>query len=146
MKKEITYTKVCNSLIIKAVNSWFKFHHRNFIEMSFPFPCFKSAPCAFHFVEIFSKNRWNLKPSNLKTIGAWKSLHRANKYMLKDHNKNTRTRSGISSKLTIKTSERRHWPRSDVFIVNFTYFTRYCRVRVCIVDFEEENVCYGPVL
>ena len=143
---------MCNSLIIKAVNSRFKFRHRNFIEMSFPFHCFKSAPCAFHFVEIFyfveilSKNRWNLKPSNLKTIEVWKSLHRANKYMLKDHNKNPRTRSGISSKLTIKTSERRHWPQSDVFVVNFTYFTRYCRVRVCIVDFEEENVCYELVL
>ena len=66
--------------------------------------------------------------------------------MLKYHNRNTRTRWGISSKLTIKTQERRHWPRYDVFIVNFTYFTCYCRVWVCIVDFEQENVCEEPVL
>ena len=50
------------------------------------------------------------------------------------------------SKLTIKTPERRHWPWSDVFIVNFTYFIPYCKVRVCIVGFEQENVCYVPVL
>ena len=38
----------------------------------------------------------------------------------------------------------KHRPRSDVFIINFTYFTRYCRVS--IVDFEQENVCQEPVL
>ena len=90
--------------------------------MPFPFHCFKSAPYAFHFVEIFyfaeilSENGWNLKPSNLKTIEVWKSSHRAKKYMLKDHNRSTRTRWGISSKLTIKTSERRHWPRWTLHI------------------------------
>ena len=42
--------------------------------MSFPFHWFKSAPYAFHivetfyFVEIISKNGWNLKPLDLKTI------------------------------------------------------------------------------
>ena len=95
--------------------------------MSFPVHCFKSAPCAFHFVEMFyfveilSKTRWNLKPSDLKRIEVWKSLHRANKYMLKDHNKSTRTRSGISSKLTIKTSERRHWPRSLLLTLHISH-------------------------
>ena len=59
--------------------------------------------------------------------------------MLKEHNRNIKTRSEISSKLKIKTPERRHWPRSDVFIVNFSYLTRYCRVS--IVDFEQENIC-----
>ena len=82
----------------------------------------------FYFGEIPSKNGWNLKPSNLKTIKIQKSLQRANNYMPKDHNRNTRTRWRISLKLTIETPERRHWPRSDVVIVNFTYFTRYCRV------------------
>ena len=110
------------------------------------------SPCPFHllkilyYVEILCKNGWNLKPSNLKRIDIKKSSHRANKYMLKDHNRNTRTRWGISLKLTIKTQERHHWPCSDIFIVNFTYFTCYCRVRVCIVDFEQENVCKEPVL
>ena len=113
---------MCNSLIIKAVNSWFKFHHRNFIEIPFPFHCFKSAPYAFHFVKIFyfleilSKNGWNQKPSNLKTIEVWKCSHRANKYLLIDHNRSTRTRWGISSKLAIKISERRHWPRLTLHI------------------------------
>ena len=42
--------------------------------MSVPLHYFKSAPCAFHFVEIFyfveilSKNGSNLKSPNLKTI------------------------------------------------------------------------------
>ena len=118
--------------------------------MHFPFHCFKSAPCAFHFVEIFYfveilfKHGWNLKPSNLKTIETQKSSHRTNKYMLKDHNRNKRTRWGISSKLTIKTSERHHWARSDVFIVNFIYFTRYCRVTVYIVEFEQEMFARKP--
>ena len=38
----------------------------------------------------------------------------------------------------------KHRPRSDVFVVNFTYFTRYCRVS--IVDFEQENFLQEPVL
>ena len=39
--------------------------------------------------------------------------------MFKVNNKNTRARSKICSKLTIKTPERRQWCRSGVFIVNF---------------------------
>ena len=38
-------------------------------------------------------------------------------YMFKVNNRNTRTRCEISSKLTGKTLERRHWRRSSVFIV-----------------------------
>ena len=45
--------------------------------MYFPFYCFKLAPCAFHFVEIVSKNKWNLKPPNLETMKILKSAHRA---------------------------------------------------------------------
>ena len=37
-----------------------------------------------------------------------------------------------------KTPEQRHWPRSDVFIVSFIYFTRYSSAS--IVDFEQVNV------
>ena len=59
-------------------------------------------------------------------------------------NRNTRTRSEICSKITIKTPERRHEPRCDAFIVNFTYFT--CYSSVSIVDFEQVNVCQEPVL
>ena len=42
----------------------------------------------------------------------------AGNYMFKVNNRNNRTRCEICSKLTIKTPERRHWRRSDVFIVN----------------------------
>ena len=64
--------------------------------------------------------------------------------MLKFHNRNTRTRWEICPKLIIKIPERRYLPRSDVFIVNLTYFTRYSSVS--IVDFEQVNVCQEPVL
>ena len=44
-------------------------------------------------------------------------------YLLKVDNRNTRTRCKVCSKLTIKTSERRHWLRSGFFIVNFEYIS-----------------------
>ena len=115
--------------------------------MHFPFHCFKSAPCALHFLKIFYfvviLSEWNLKPSNLKTIEIYKRAHRANKYMLKVHNRSTRRRWEIWSKLTIKTPERRHWPRFDVFKVNFTYFARFSSAS--IVDFEQVNISYELV-
>ena len=40
-------------------------------------------------------------------------------YFFKVDNGNTRTMCEIRSKLTIKTSERRHWRRYGIFIVNF---------------------------
>ena len=42
-------------------------------------------------------------------------------YMFQVNNRNTRTRCEICSKLLIKTSERRHWRRSGVFIVKFEH-------------------------
>ena len=42
-------------------------------------------------------------------------------YLLKVNNRNTRTRSEICSKLTIKIPELRQWRRSGVFIVNFQH-------------------------
>ena len=56
--------------------------------------------------------------------------------MLRDHNRNTRTRWEIILKLRIKNDI--IVPRFDVFIVNFIYFTRYV---VFFVDFEQVNVC-----
>ena len=52
--------------------------------------------------------------------------------MLKVNNRNTRTRCEICLKLTIKTSERRHWYRSGVPIVNFEYISPF--------NFEQVNV------
>ena len=43
----------------------------------------------------------------------------ANNYLLKVNNKNTRKRWDICSKLIKKTPERRQWPRSGLFIINF---------------------------
>ena len=39
-------------------------------------------------------------------------------YLLKVNNRNNRKRCKICSTLTIKTPERRQWPRYDVFMVN----------------------------
>ena len=44
-------------------------------------------------------------------------------YLFKVNNRNTRTRCEICSKLTIKTTERRQWRRSSVFIINFEYIS-----------------------
>ena len=58
--------------------------------------------------------------------------------MFKVNNKSTRTRFEISSKLTLKTPERRHWRRFGVFSVNFwTNFTPCSSAS--IVDFEQVN-------
>ena len=47
----------------------------------------------------------------------------AGNYMFKGNNRNTKTRCEISSKLAIKTPERRQWRRSGVFIVNFEHIS-----------------------
>ena len=89
----------------------------------------------FYIVEILSRNRQNLKPSNLKTIEIWKRSHRANKYTLKVRkNGNTRRRWEIYSQLTIKTPELRHRPRSNVLIVIFTYLTRRCSIYILYLN------------
>ena len=44
-------------------------------------------------------------------------------YVFKINNRNTRTRSEICSKLTIKIPESRHWRRSSDFIVNFEHIS-----------------------
>ena len=44
-------------------------------------------------------------------------------YIFKVNSRNTRTRCEICSELTIKTSKRRHWLRSGVFIVNFEHIS-----------------------
>ena len=48
----------------------------------------------------------------------WLANHPAGNYMPKANNRNTRTRSEICSKLTIKTPERRQWHYSGIFIAN----------------------------
>ena len=45
--------------------------------------------------------------------------HPAGIYLLKINNRNTRARCEISSKLTLKIPERRHWRRSRIIFVTF---------------------------
>ena len=55
-------------------------------------------------------------------------------YLLKVNNRNSRARYEICSKLTVKTPERGHWCRFDVFIVNFENISHLSSVS--IVNFE----------
>ena len=48
----------------------------------------------------------------------------ANIFLLKVNDRNTRKRCVIYSKLTMKTPERCHWCRSDVFIIKFEHISR----------------------
>ena len=57
--------------------------------------------------------------------------------MFNVNDRNTKTRCEIYSKLTIKTSERRQWRRSSVFIVNLEHFTPSSSVSN--VNFEQAN-------
>ena len=52
----------------------------------------------------------------------------ASNYEFKVNNKNSRTKSEICSKLTIKTPKRRHWRRSGVFIVNSEHISHFVLV------------------
>ena len=52
----------------------------------------------------------------------------AGNYMSKVSNRNSRTRSEICSKLTIKIPQRRHWRRSSIFIVNFEHISHLALV------------------
>ena len=60
----------------------------------------------------------------------------AGSYLLKFNNRNTSKRCEIFSKLTIKTSERRHWRRSGVFIINFEHVSH---LSSSVVNFELIN-------
>ena len=44
-------------------------------------------------------------------------------YLLKVHNRNTRTRCETCSKLTLETPERRQWRRSGFFTVDFEHIS-----------------------
>ena len=62
-----------------------------------------------------------------------------NDYLFKVSHRNTRKRSEISSELTLKAPEWRHWRRFGVFIVNFEHISQVFR-RILIVNFEQLNV------
>ena len=62
-----------------------------------------------------------LMPSFVSQNTANGHIYPASNYMFKVNNRGTITRCETCSKLTIKTSERHHWCRSGVFIVNFEH-------------------------
>ena len=64
--------------------------------------------------------KWN---ANSNKYFQYFKLNPAGNYMFKVNNRNSRTRCETCSKLTIKTPERRHCHRSDVFIVNFEHIS-----------------------
>ena len=105
--------------------------------MQFSSNCFKPDPCTFHFEEIFYlvEILCENKTINSKNDGFIKKVTQSKQIPLKVSNRNTKRRWEICSELAIKIPEKRHSPRSDVFIVNFTYFTHYSSVS--IVDFEQ---------
>ena len=61
-------------------------------------------------------------------LNEFERVHRVGIYLLKVNNRNTSTRCEICSKLTIKTTERRHWRRSGVFIVNSEHIPHHVLV------------------
>ena len=81
---------------------------------------------------------------------------RANKYMLKVSNINTRKKCEIYWNLTIKALEQRQWCRSGVFIVNFEHISRFFLVFIfltlnrlmfvgtyCLEFVSEAGICYN---
>ena len=60
-------------------------------------------------------------------------LDPAANYMFEVNNGNTRKRCEIYSKLITKTPERRQWPRSGVFIVNFEHISRLVLVFLLLI-------------
>ena len=69
------------------------------------------------------------------------SFYRTNIYLFKVNNRNTRKRCNTCSKLTTKTAERRQWPRSSAFIVNFEHIS-HLFLLLSIVDFQQVNVSW----
>ena len=77
---------------------------------------------------------FTLKAHRFEKYGNFDDWNPAGNYMFKVNKRNTRIRSEISSKLTIKTLER-HWRRSGVYCYLWTYFTPCSSVS--IVNFEQ---------
>ena len=85
----------------------------------------------------------NTFSSNLKNV----ILSPANIYLSKVNNeKNSRKRCEICSKLTIKTTERRQWRRSGVFIVNFEHISHLFLVLLLLTLNRDKNrYFYHPI-
>ena len=90
---------------------------------------------------IENKSYWLLFVKSICTKSA------ANNYIFKVNNKSRRTRCELCSKLTTKTSGRRHCSRSDVFIINFEHVCTYVsmvrmfNLYVCFYSCFWTNIC-----
>ena len=88
-------------------------------------PCFSLTPAKLHSCEV-----WEINSDQLFCRASQSQCSEANAYtpaiiyLFTVNNRNTKARHETCSKLTIKTPERRHWPRSGVFIVNFEHVSR----------------------
>ena len=103
------YEKVRRTMRTAIVWYLFKWRSQSWANFSnVPQKYFSVDKNSIEIVELDQGSRWGDKTDNPAGI-----------YRLKVHYRNTRTRYEICSKLTIKTTERRHWRRSGVFIVNF---------------------------
>ena len=82
---------------------------------------------------------FNLLGDIEKMILKWHlSYNPANTYLFKVNNRNTRKRYEICLKITIKTSEWRHWRCSGAFIGNFEYISHLFLVFL-LLNFEQVN-------
>ena len=74
------------------------------------------------------------------------SKYPASNWMFKVNNRNTKTKSKICSKLTIKTPKRLQWRCSHVFIVNFEYIPHLVLVFLLLTLCREMPAKYELVL
>ena len=76
-----------------------------------------------------------MNESGEKSAGEKKKTHDipVSIHLLKVNNGNTSARCEICSKLTIKTSERRQWRRSGVFIINFGHISHLVLVFLLLI-------------
>ena len=79
---------------------------------------FQNKTCSFYTIYVSAVDDYK------RTLNC-KWPYTANIFMFKVNNRNTRKKTEICSKLTIKTPERRHRPRSGIFIANFEHISYF---------------------
>ena len=96
-------------------------------------PYFSLTPAKLHFCEVWEMNSDQFFCRASQSQCSEAEAHTpAGIYLFKVNNRNTRTLREICSKLKIKTPERRHWPCSGVFIVNFEHTSRLVLVSLLL--------------
>ena len=101
--------------------------HPPLFSLSLPIICFGFFILHVYIDLLLPINKYFRVDERFHTFTREKSSsnHPANVYLFKVNNRNTRKRCEICSKLTIKTTERSHWRRSGVFIVNFEHIAHF---------------------